>query len=1506
MQKVGLTPPGVEVRWDNLVVEALGHKAAASTAAKRLDPTADDTAAAAKPSCVPKPHSQRRVILDAGSGVLPPGRMCLLLGPPGAGRTTLLRALSGQLVPKSAYRSNAKDATANGLAGRLFRGLGPDLAQNAVGVSSGDGGSGEDGGGRSSLPVAEYNGLRVRGCVRYNGMPTNGSEFQVARAAAYVGQTENNLPELTVGETLEFAAKCQGAEAAKRLIDLLREREAAAGIQPDDADLDHLLGMTHGPNTSAVVVQLVARMLGIDHVLDTLVGNEMIKGISGGQKRRVTLGEMAVGLAHVNMLDEITNGLDAAYALSIVKSLRNMVEYTNATVVATLLQPSPEVVACFHDVMLMAGGRITFFGPVHAFLPFFASLGLAPMRRQTMADFAQEVLASPADQSRYRVAPDAIGPPANANANGGAGGGPTPVAWGSRRKWLSPRRVRQAFDASEPGRALAERLAAPPHSDPLQELVLPTTKFGASRTTMWAAVLKREVLLTVRNPQFFIAGVVQVLLTAFLLSTGFVRLSRNSNNDANLFMSVVFLSLMTIFMGGFNNGPVYCSRLPVFYKQRDNHFLTPTAYALNATLLRLPEVFVQTITFGVMVYFSVGFTPDAGRFFLFMLNLLVSGFNSATLFHFIGAVTRSEVTTQGLGAVLLMVNTLVSGFPIARTSIPGWWIWIYWLSPTSWTLRSMLITELTSPAWPAAEGSDAGGGISVGEDALLARGFHTEWKWVWAGIGFVAGISLLQLAGQIAALTWLGPLRRSHGAAGEEHDDEEDALSRNSQQLSTDNGHNGQLSKRHQPHQVINVQPPVGKPAAAAIVTDMKSPSAAASSGAAGGAPSEPGGSGSGMAFTPVTFAFKDVCYHVPHPSDQGKQLQLLNNVSGVFRPGVLTSLMGASGAGKTTLMDVLAGRKTGGKASGLQLVNGAPKRRGAFARIMGYVEQVDVHNPYTTVEEALLFSARLRVSSDVLPRAEVRSFVRRMMGVVELEPLAGAVIGAGGPGSGLSTEARKRLTIAVELVANPSIVFMDEPTTGLDARAAALVMRAVRNTVATGRTVVCTIHQPNREIMDGFDELLLLKPGGRTIFFGPLGPRQASLIGYLSGVPGTAEYESHLNPADWMLEVTSPAAEAALGIDFADVWDASEPARAANQLIDEHTAPATAGAAAAAANGAGHGPSVAAPAPAAAFDVESGQKQAAPEAATDEDAAPDGEGGGSYAQPSPVQLWVLLQRALVAQWRNTQYNGMRFAVTFILAWALGSLYWGRGNNRQVPSVRTCLSSSVVAVMDIMGVLFSALLYAPLVNMMVVMPVVSAERNIFYREKASGMYRPAVFAAAQGLAEMPFLVVQSILYVIIIYTTVHFEFDSAKAMWFWLYVFLGFVFFTYLGMGAINFAPNIPAATATASLFILTWNMFCGFVIARKDIHPWYLWAYYFNPPTYMIYGCAVSQMGDLVTETIDTGDDETMSVAQYIRDTFSYDYSYRGWLVLILVGFVVFARAMSYIGLTRFNYQKR
>lgn len=240
-------------------------------------------------------------------------------------------------------------------------------------------------------------------------------------------------------------------------------------------------------------------------------------------------------------------------------------------------------------------------------------------------------------------------------------------------------------------------------------------------------------------------------------------------------------------------------------------------------------------------------------------------------------------------------------------------------------------------------------------------------------------------------------------------------------------------------------------------------------------------------------------------------RLQLLRDISGAFKPGVLTALVGVSGAGKTTLMDVLAGRKTGGYIEGTISISGYPKNQETFARIAGYCEQNDIHSPYVTVYESIVFSAWLRLSSEVDSGTRAVSFilhiiiviskhqlnyvtvtviennelvlmqmfVDEVMDLVELTPLRDALVGLPGV-NGLSTEQRKRLTIAVELVANPSIIFMDEPTSGLDARAAAIVMRTVRNTVDTGRTVVCTIHQPSIDIFEAFDEVcysLLFQP---------------------------------------------------------------------------------------------------------------------------------------------------------------------------------------------------------------------------------------------------------------------------------------------------------------------------------------------------------------------------------------------------------------------------------------------
>lgn len=261
--------------------------------------------------------------------------------------------------------------------------------------------------------------------------------------------------------------------------------------------------------------------------------------------------------------------------------------------------------------------------------------------------------------------------------------------------------------------------------------------------------------------------------------------------------------------------------------------------------------------------------------------------------------------------------------------------------------------------------------------------------------------------------------------------------------------------------------------------------------------------------------------YTVPVP---GGKKQLLDNVFGYVKPGTLTALMGSSGAGKTTLLDVLASRKTIGVIGGDILING--RKPGAeFQRGTGklhrhssrcikltfpsppvaYCEQQDTHEHTATVREAFRFSAYLRQPAHI-SKAEKDRYVEEVIQLLELEDLADAMIGF--PGFGLGVEARKRVTIGefplrraarlkagahrtslltgVELASKPQLLlFLDEPTSGLDGQSAYNIVRFLKKLAAAGQAILVTVHQPNSLLFESFDRLLLLKAGGRCVYFG-------------------------------------------------------------------------------------------------------------------------------------------------------------------------------------------------------------------------------------------------------------------------------------------------------------------------------------------------------------------------------------------------------------------------------------
>lgn len=232
-------------------------------------------------------------------------------------------------------------------------------------------------------------------------------------------------------------------------------------------------------------------------------------------------------------------------------------------------------------------------------------------------------------------------------------------------------------------------------------------------------------------------------------------------------------------------------------------------------------------------------------------------------------------------------------------------------------------------------------------------------------------------------------------------------------------------------------------------------------------------------AVDPVTISWHNISIQA-----QKSEKQILENVSGIAKPGQLLALMGASGAGKTTLLNMLLSRNLKGlNTSGSVKVNGHEGfqlGRGITA-ISGYAQQDELFVGTLTVKEYLNIQAKLRVNGDSDKR---RRRVGNVMSQLGLYKCQNTRIGAIGGQKGISGGEMRRLTFACELLSNPSVLFCDEPTTGLDSFMAESVVQVLSNLAKSGRTVICTIHQPSSQLYLMFDRVMFMA-GGKTAFLG-------------------------------------------------------------------------------------------------------------------------------------------------------------------------------------------------------------------------------------------------------------------------------------------------------------------------------------------------------------------------------------------------------------------------------------
>ncbi|KAL2239345.1 pleiotropic drug resistance protein 2 [Sesamum indicum] len=1333
--RVGIEIPKLEVRFQNLSIE--GDAYVGTRALPTLLNSTLNTLEAALGMIGLSPSKKRVVkILQDVSGIVRPSRMTLLLGPPGSGKTTLLKALAGK----------------------------PD------------------------------DDMRVTGKITYCGHEFH--EFVPQRTCAYISQHDLHYGEMTVRETLDFSGRCLGVGTRYEMLSELSRREKEAGIKPDP-EIDAFMKATAlvGLETS-LITDYVLKILGLDICADIMVGDDMRRGISGGQKKRVTTGEMLVGPAKAFFMDEISTGLDSSTTFQIVKFMRQMVHINDITMVISLLQPAPETFDLFDDVILLSDGQIVYQGPRENILEFFEYMGFRCPERKGVADFLQEVT-SKKDQEQY---------------------------WCKKNRpyhYVSVPEFARAFNSFHIGEKLLQELRVPYDKSRTHPAALVKEKYGISSWELFRACFSREWLLMKRSSFIYIFKTTQITIMATIALTVFLRTEMKSGRieDASKFWGALFFSLINVMFNGMQELAMTVFRLPVFFKQRDCLFYPAWAFALPIWVLRIPISVMESALWIVLTYYTIGFAPSPVRFFKQLLAFIGVHQMALSLFRFIAAAGRTQVVANTLGTFTLLMVFVLGGFIVAKDDIEDWMIWGYYVSPMMYGQNAIAINEFLAERWSApTNGSEP----TVGKTLLRDRGLFTTESWYWICIMALFGFSLLFNVLFIAALTYLNPLGDNKAVISDENEE-----IKNKPRI-TSNGEGVQMAERN-----------ARGNANSTVVAANSEPRR-----------------GMVLPFEPLSLAFNHVNYYVDMPAEMKTQgvneerLQLLRDVSGAFRPGVLTALVGVSGAGKTTLMDVLAGRKTGGYIEGTISVSGYPKNQATFARVSGYCEQNDIHSPYVTVYESLLYSAWLRLAADV--KTETRKmFVEEVMDLVELNPLRNALVGLPGV-DGLSTEQRKRLTIAVELVANPSIIFMDEPTSGLDARAAAIVMRTVRNTVDTGRTVVCTIHQPSIDIFEAFDELLLMKRGGQVIYAGPLGDRSHKLVEYFEAVPGVAKIKEGYNPATWMLEVSSSAAEAQLDVDFADIYANSSLYQRNQQLIKELSTP-----------------------------VPGSQDLYFPT---------------QYSQSFLTQCKACFWKQHWSYWRNSQYNAIRFFTTIVIGVLFGVIFWQKGD--QIHRQQDLL--------NLLGATYAAVLFLGATNASAVQSVVAIERTVFYRERAAGMYSELPYAFAQVAIETIYVAIQTIVYSLLLYSMIGYHWTGEKFFYFYYFIFMCFTYFSMYGMMVVALTPGYQIAAIVMSFFLSFWNLFSGFLIPRPLIPIWWRWYYWASPVAWTIYGIFASQIGDQTSDLELTGNTQTMRVNDFLKDYLGYDHDFLIAVVFAHVGWVLLFFFVFAYGIKFLNFQRR
>ncbi|CAL0326793.1 unnamed protein product [Lupinus luteus] len=255
----------------------------------------------------------------------------------------------------------------------------------------------------------------------------------------------------------------------------------------------------------------------------------------------------------------------------------------------------------------------------------------------------------------------------------------------------------------------------------------------------------------------------------------------------------------------------------------------------------------------------------------------------------------------------------------------------------------------------------------------------------------------------------------------------------------------------------------------------------------------------------------------------KGKNKRILRCVNGKIMPGRVSAVMGPSGAGKTTFLSAIAGKARGCTMTGQILVNGKQESIHSYKKITGFVPQDDIVHGNLTVEENLRFSARCRLPDD-MPKPDKVLIVERVIESLGLQNIRDSLVGTVEK-RGISGGQRKRVNVGLEMVMEPSLLILDEPTTGLDSASSSLLLKALRREALEGVNICMVLHQPSYTLFRMFDDIVFLAKGGLTAYHGPVKKVEEYFAGIGIPVP------DRVNPPDHFIDILEGLVKPSSGV---------------------------------------------------------------------------------------------------------------------------------------------------------------------------------------------------------------------------------------------------------------------------------------------------------------------------------------------------------------------------------------